>query len=43
MPGAKDIDAEAHSPAPQTALFPLNRLHPLGLARERSLEEGQIT
>ena len=25
MPGAKDIDAEAHPPAPQTALFPLNR------------------
>ena len=27
MPGAKDIDAEAHPPAPETLSFPLNRAY----------------
>jgi len=27
MPGAKDIDAEAHPPAPEALSFPMNRAY----------------
>ena len=35
MPGAKDIDAEAHPPAPQTGSFPLIE------ARQEAWDETQ--